>query len=305
MKNRCFLCAMIYCCITVITFIGCDNTTRKPVHSDSADFQIDDFVTDTSMLVDNAGVAFKTLISDTTKPLSYKGIVIGESVRSFLGNTIPKSSCVDTFGNYCKYSFRNTIQVDKKEYPTNVEVYCVNDTIVLLNVIVEPKDNNYSLHKELMELFSVKYGTTFNYLPSDYLMAFMDTIDHFSSSRDFDRYENSWYSLFHRYTYHFSVWVLGSQSVIVAREICNFEKFWDWDEEYDQPEWWSTNERVFLVYGDNVTFPKLVKGKLKLDYYNFQQKAIQDSIASEDKHRIDSIRSVDTKKRVLQEANQI
>lgn len=316
MKKNYLFRASIYLCFVLCVLSGCKNKTNEEVSEDISDLQSGKQVVDTSMLVDNLGVAYKPIDIDTAIVLSYKGIEIGKSVKTFIGKSIPEHSHVDSLGDYCMFSFTSSIQVDTKEYPTKVEVYCINDTIVLLNVIVEKRKNNssdglyFAGHTELMNMYSTKYGSTIDYVPSVFLMSYLDTNDSYSISKRFDKQKDDWcYDRDRYYTYHYSVWGVGSKIIILTGEVYHFDgnsSRRSWSGEWELPvDTWTTNDRVFLTYGDNMAFARLVKEKSKWESYCKRQQEIQDSTIAENKRRMDSIKDANTKKRILHDANQI
>ena len=316
MKKNHLLRTSIYVCFALFVFSGCKNKANEVILEDTSNLQSCNQVIDTSMLVDNLGVVYKPMDIDTVINLSYKGIEIGKSVKPFIGKAIPEHSHVDSLGDYCMFSFTSTIQVDTKEYPTKVEVYCINDTIVLLNVIVEKRKNvssdvlHFTGHTELINMYSAKYGTTIDYIPSDFLMTYLDTNDSYSIAKRFDKQKDDWcYDKDKYYTYHYSVWGIGSKLIILTREVYHFDgnsSRRSWSGEWELPvETWTTNDRVFLTYGDNMAFARLVKGKTKWESYCKRQQEIQDSTIAENKRRMDSIKDANTRKRILHDANQI
>lgn len=316
MKKKNLFRASIYLCFVLCALSGCKNKTNEEVSEDISDLQSGKQVVDTSMLVDNLGVAYKPIDIDTAIVLSYKGIEIGKSVKPFIGKSIPKHSHVDSLGDYCMFSFTSSIQVDTKEYPTKVEVYCINDTIVLLNVIVEKRKNNssdvlyFAGHTELMNMYSTKYGSTIDYVPSVFLMSYLDTNDSYSISKRFDKQKDDWcYDRDRYYTYHYSVWGVGSKIIILTGEVYHFDgngSRRSWSGEWELPvDTWTTNDRVFLTYGDNMAFARLVKEKSKWESFCKRQQEIQDSTIAENKRRMDSIKDANTRKRILNDANQI
>lgn len=301
--------------IIVVTLTGCKNKTDTSISEDTVTCDVQQAV-EVCMLVDKNGNAYITDKKDTTMSLVFKGIAVGTPVKMYIGNEIPQYPNVDTLGAYSRYSFRSTIQSNSKEYPTYIELYCINDTIALLVATVEPRKNvnsdvlYFKGYSELMEMYTAKYGATIDYLPSCYLITFIDTNDRYSISKRYDSKTRDWhYDKDKYYTYNYNVWGEGAQHIVLTGEVYHwdansFERgyYGKWELPVEQH---TSNDRVFLIYGDDSTFRQIYDLKAKWNAYCFRQQEIKDSIQAETNRRMDSIRKEIRNKNILNDASQI
>ena len=125
-------------------FAACNNTSS----------QIDiASKTDSTLFINNSSYS-----KDTTIAVSFKGMVIGTSIRDYFGKVIPRSSRVEKLDPYCKLIFNTHITINSVQIPTEANVYCINDTISLIVAYIFPDHKNRDKFYELKDMYLTKYG---------------------------------------------------------------------------------------------------------------------------------------------------
>lgn len=143
--------------VLFLMFVGCHNVSNKEEITEcSTSFSTSDVISnkrDTSMVVNSS----RALI-DTTITVSFKGLVLGSSVNQYIGKIIPASSKVEDLDSYSKYIFKTNLTVHRTKLTTEVNVYCINDTISLIIAYVIPDREDRHIFQDLKEMFVSKYG---------------------------------------------------------------------------------------------------------------------------------------------------
>lgn len=297
-------CILYYLLVIIAIFIGCNNKTNESfINVDSINDENPQLI-DTCMLVNKSGIAYKPQPFDTTILLSFNGIEIGKTIKSYIGNIIPINPQIDSFGSYSKYYFESSILLDSQEQLTNIELYCINDTIVFLKAIIKNKLG------WLIEMYKEKYGKPIECLPSSYLMTFIDTNGDISLSKRYDTETNKWcYYEDSYHTYSYNVWGSGPQHIVLTEEylhfdLNHFERYYygKWDLPVQES---TSHTETILIYGNDMTFPQIVKEYSKWESYNKRQQEIQDSIKNDSIRHADLIEKEKRKKRIMNDAKQI
>lgn len=284
-----------------LLFIGCRGVSNKEWEveeiRDSSILEDVSFKEDSSLIINKS-----MTIKDTNVIVSFKGFVIGEPITPYIGKAIPPSSRVDKLDAYSKYVYKTSLKVNSVVLPTEVNIFCINDTISLIVAYVIPHyENQYKTYYDLKEMFVTKYGEECSQCSlSDYSKQFIKL--NLTSDDDMD------------YKYHYGwkhIWNFPTTSISLL------QVDYDWlREDYVIDSYGkrvynglvketTEGEKYILVYCQKDYFPILLQETKKWNEYSKRQQYRQDSIEQEKQRVKDSLELAKKRKRVMHDANQI